>query len=1299
MFLRKLVLVTLTLILAIQLSLPQGISQVIASDPGVVGVTLDKTGGFFLLFRGKDVDKEIATQDMKFFLTGIAFPIEEIMVDLNIYNLPENVVSPSLMGTELARVFLEADMRLKELVKTALSSDEVMDAIESVSDGGSDVGIPAFRVWIQPKSVTIVEAKDRAGARIKELTLGVKVEFAQNSPTMMSIFKTYVLPGVEEEINNSKEFSALRRAISAVILADWYKKRSSIKGELASLANTRYSKVGKSSEFWVVRQYLDRYIASYYGSMDGDFITGGVRALPESVRYGTSEGVVGEGPKATLLAIERRYEAVKNFLAAKEPEISFTLDEEELSRSLSEKRYKRFVFEGLKAYQDDFYKLFGLLLRNAQRQKLRTGGFNLTSSDSLNKIVELIKRVDPKDPEINRDFGSFANFVGAVMGILFANVLDDINSTKKDRDMKIEVLLRIWEDVFKKVGFSVYSDSDVIYGMLDAYYNDREGNKTFVSKRKALVTLFKEAVFKSESMSPRNPFSQIAYDGKKFMLGWARPGMPERIKNWMQPIVEKLDGKKNVIVVGMGGSINSVKLMKEAYKLDNVLPLDVPDKALIKGILKEKGVDLKDTAVILISKSGTTYETHAIARILKDIARKEDKGKGNEIVKKNFIWLVDPGNEKNIIDEDVDKGITVVSLQPDRKTDIGGRYSSPWTGVYLIMEYLRFAAGKRDREEALSAFSDRVSTISKNWGKIVFDPDNRINKTAYKEAVILTNMLWMKRFGPRVVIVIPKELGDKLSPEAVEAFRIWLTQLWQESIGGKAPDKGIIPKIDVIVESKVSKEREDLLRKYGFRFIRLPSNELYENMGFMYMLVTYFSAFNQIKFLGQNNVQLYKKELKKIKEANPPRKRSLETLVDEIKEINKPFDFIDVVLYGPYTKKQKAVLRDLLEKLFPDKLVFIYDGPDYNHHSFEALVKDKYTLPVLLVHPQASKDVGKVAKATEMALEDHISVTGFIPDEKIKDRYDAISRVIELWVLREFTPSSPKLFLFDLCSHIVANIEGDNPEKIEELREVVWSVMYALVGKGKKNDRAHRTEYFSTNGLDIYIPREKDLKDTYHVEKCSDYSVYPILRRLIELDTGKHIDINRLLNEMLAEVNVEARRKEELQNLILESVKGIPEISLEYAIQLIIMHIMVKENVITTDSTMYAAAVDFLTAKQIAKRNGKAALVHFYWYPPGSKSPAILMNSSLKVSPHTTKVILDPRVYKELVHGEVVELDLPPLGFSHNDREKVDKLIEKDMVEKRGELTGEPASDSDAQTKKPGGIWIGMDVDSLIALK
>ena len=182
--------------------------------------------------------------------------------------------------------------------------------------------------------------------------------------------------------------------------------------------------------------------------------------------------------------------------------------------------------------------------------------------------------------------------------------------------------------------------------------------------------------------------ARIGFDGQENRLGWSPANIQWIFDNYHT--VEKLlkDAefiRRNflyAVFCGMGGSGLSVQLVKDTVgeKKARIYSLRTTDPKAIKEILdeisrREGSLEkaLLKTLVIAVSKSGSTIETVYHKKYFEELYKKL----GIEI--KEHLWVVtDKGSPMDTGD------YPQRQIQLNGRSDIGGRWTSPATGVFLL---------------------------------------------------------------------------------------------------------------------------------------------------------------------------------------------------------------------------------------------------------------------------------------------------------------------------------------------------------------------------------------------------------------------------------------------------------------------------------------------------------------------------------------------------------------------------------------------------------------------------------------
>src|SRR5438034_2337582 len=150
-------------------------------------------------------------------------------------------------------------------------------------------------------------------------------------------------------------------------------------------------------------------------------------------------------------------------------------------------------------------------------------------------------------------------------------------------------------------------------------------------------------------------------------LGWLQVAerMEERVPE-LDDLRAQLvaEGLTDAVLMGLGGSSLAPEVFRQTFGAPkgglNVHVLDTTDPAAITAV--ERSIDLRKTAFIVASKSGTTLETLSHYRYFFERAGRNGR---------QFIAITDP--ETSLADEAATRGFRRVFLNP---SDIGGRYSA-----------------------------------------------------------------------------------------------------------------------------------------------------------------------------------------------------------------------------------------------------------------------------------------------------------------------------------------------------------------------------------------------------------------------------------------------------------------------------------------------------------------------------------------------------------------------------------------------------------------------------------------------
>ncbi len=416
------------------------------------------------------------------------------------------------------------------------------------------------------------------------------------------------------------------------------------------------------------------------------------------------------------------------------------------------------------------------------------------------------------------------------------------------------------------------------------------------------------AVGKSKERIPKgNPYRNLGFDGEKNRLGWVKLPSFNLIHKRLTQLKEILEDKKYFIFVGMGGSINGIKALLTLFKKSNLFAIDSLDPLALRGLLK-KIRNLAQALIVPISKSGTTLETQFISSTLKELFASNDW-------QKHFLCLSDPSSFEKL--ENLGwRGVQKASIQFDDLEDIGGRFSSPHTLIFFLPLFLLLRLNFKRLEEFYLRYSSLIDKIRKE-ACLVASNYAKINQ-AY--------------FYP----VLHKKLNTN--------FSSWIVQLFQESLGSKR---------EAFQVKTAPYFCGPLFNPVGLRLkIDCPLTYLASQMYFFENFIAFYAATKEINFVNQDYVEHYKIEMRRLSEAQMEEDLNCLSLKEIVKEVEKRVSqkhrFLELVLYAHPDGFILNQLKRTFRKAFKQKIVFIFVGSDWNHHSYQAAFADQETFYVFL---------------------------------------------------------------------------------------------------------------------------------------------------------------------------------------------------------------------------------------------------------------------------------------------------------------------------------------------------------------
>lgn len=276
-------------------SLPEPGAMVLTSDAFVpvlvkgLVVHPDKPLNFdFIVDSGNDsadqaVVKEQSQRMAQYFLAAITVPEEQLWVNLSPYE-KDRVIENELGQTVLGRDMLAQDYILKQVTSSLIYPEKGLGkefwarvyAEAQAKFGTTDIPVDTFnKVWIMPDKAEVFEKGNAVyvtEAKLKVMLDSDRTAMTQNASDAVTderavvakvVMSEIVLPAIEKEVNEGKNFAVIRQVYHAAILAKWY--RELIQNTLLDQAYVGKNKVAgvTSDEKALKEEIYQRYIAAY----------------------------------------------------------------------------------------------------------------------------------------------------------------------------------------------------------------------------------------------------------------------------------------------------------------------------------------------------------------------------------------------------------------------------------------------------------------------------------------------------------------------------------------------------------------------------------------------------------------------------------------------------------------------------------------------------------------------------------------------------------------------------------------------------------------------------------------------------------------------------------------------------------------------------------------------------------------------------------------------------------------------------------------------------------------------------
>ncbi len=265
---------------------------------------------------------------VKYFLASLTVPEKDTWVNLSVYE-KDRIIPQGFGQTQMGRDMLLQDYMLKQLTSSLISPEQALgrefwDKVyaKAVQEyGTTEIPIDAFhKIWILPDmaavyekdhSVFVVEKhlkvmleedyialQKNSGGEPSGLDVPSKDPAGRLSSISAQIAREILIPAIEREVNEGKNFIELRQMYNSMILAKWYKEnlRAGLLGQIYMDKN-KISGVDVKDK-GIAGKIYQQYVAALqkgvfnYIREENDLATG--QMIPRKYFSG---GIVGVVPK------------------------------------------------------------------------------------------------------------------------------------------------------------------------------------------------------------------------------------------------------------------------------------------------------------------------------------------------------------------------------------------------------------------------------------------------------------------------------------------------------------------------------------------------------------------------------------------------------------------------------------------------------------------------------------------------------------------------------------------------------------------------------------------------------------------------------------------------------------------------------------------------------------------------------------------------------------------------------------------------------------------------------------------
>jgi len=245
--------------------------------------------------KGQKLEDE-STRLIKYFLAAITVPEDDLWVNLSPHE-KDRIIPETFGQTEMGRDLLAQDYILKQMTASLMYPEDDLGKKfwkKVRAKAKSEYGISKIphetinKVWIMPKKAVVYEHEGSAFVLDRELKVMLEqdylalaegarsrgVQTEERSAAMTEMIRELLVPEIEKEVNQGKNFAPLRQIYHSMILASWYK--DALKESLLNRVYADQNKIkgidiaDKEAKEKIYAQYLKAFKKGVYNYIKKD---------------------------------------------------------------------------------------------------------------------------------------------------------------------------------------------------------------------------------------------------------------------------------------------------------------------------------------------------------------------------------------------------------------------------------------------------------------------------------------------------------------------------------------------------------------------------------------------------------------------------------------------------------------------------------------------------------------------------------------------------------------------------------------------------------------------------------------------------------------------------------------------------------------------------------------------------------------------------------------------------------------------------------------------------------------------